>query len=153
MPQINRRYANIYGPRRIPHGEAGVVAIFMDRLLNNKACTVYHYKDEPKGMTRDYCYVGDVDRANLLAIEKGSRKAFNISGMPDIIEYMQNGYLAKPFEADDLARGIEWVLEDDERRRVLSVRTRKKVEDELAIEKVAKRYTNLYKEIIGCPNY
>ncbi|MDD5759840.1 MAG: NAD-dependent epimerase/dehydratase family protein [Desulfobulbaceae bacterium] len=72
------RYANVYGPRQIPHGEAGVVAIFMDRLLNNQSCTVYHFADEPRGMTRDYCFVGDVVQANLLALEKGSGEAFNI---------------------------------------------------------------------------
>lgn len=72
------RYANIYGPRQIPHGEAGVVAIFMDRLIGGKPSTVYHYEDEPRGMTRDYCFVGDVTRANLLALDNGSAEAFNI---------------------------------------------------------------------------
>ena len=72
------RYANVYGPRQIPHGEAGVVAIFMDRLLNNQACTVYHFADEPRGMTRDYCFVGDIVQANLLALGTGSGEAFNI---------------------------------------------------------------------------
>lgn len=72
------RYANVYGPRQIPHGEAGVVAIFMDRLLNNQPCTVYHFSDEPRGMTRDYCFVGDVVQANLLALTKGSADAYNI---------------------------------------------------------------------------
>lgn len=72
------RYANIYGPRQIPHGEAGVVAIFMDRLLNGMQCTLYHFTDEPRGMTRDYCFVGDVAEANLLALSKGSKGAFNI---------------------------------------------------------------------------
>ncbi len=72
------RYANVYGPRQIPHGEAGVVAIFMDRLLQGKPCTVFHFSDEPKGMTRDYCFVGDVVQANLLALGKGSGEAFNI---------------------------------------------------------------------------
>ncbi|MFZ5766009.1 MAG: NAD-dependent epimerase/dehydratase family protein [Thermodesulfobacteriota bacterium] len=72
------RYANVYGPRQIPHGEAGVVAIFMDRLLQGKRCTIFHFPEEPKGMTRDYCFVGDVVRANLLALDKGSAEAFNI---------------------------------------------------------------------------
>jgi len=72
------RYANVYGPRQIPHGEAGVVAIFMDRLLGNQPCTVYHFPDEPRGMTRDYCFVGDVVQANLLALTQGSGEAFNI---------------------------------------------------------------------------
>lgn len=72
------RYANVYGPRQIPHGEAGVVAIFMDRLLNSQPCTVFHFANEPRGMTRDYCYVGDVVQANLLALAKGTGEAFNI---------------------------------------------------------------------------
>ncbi|PXF54571.1 MAG: UDP-glucose 4-epimerase [Deltaproteobacteria bacterium] len=72
------RYSNIYGPRQIPHGEAGVVAIFMDRLLENRPCTLFHFPSEPEGMIRDYCYVGDVVEANLLALEAGNKKAVNI---------------------------------------------------------------------------
>jgi UDP-glucose 4-epimerase len=72
------RYSNIYGPRQIPHGEAGVVAIFMTRLMNNQPCTLYHFSDEPMGMIRDYCYVGDVVRANLLAIDYNKNDVFNI---------------------------------------------------------------------------
>ncbi len=72
------RYANIYGPRQIPHGEAGVVAIFMDRLLSGKRCTLFHFPEDPQGMIRDYCFVGDVVDANVKALTKGSCQAFNI---------------------------------------------------------------------------
>jgi UDP-glucose 4-epimerase len=72
------RYANVYGPRQIPHGEAGVVAIFMDSLISGKPCTLYSFDDEPRGMTRDYCFVGDVVRASIEALTRGSREAFNI---------------------------------------------------------------------------
>lgn len=72
------RYANIYGPRQIPHGEAGVVAIFMNNLVKGTPCTVYHFSKAPSGMVRDYCYVGDIVRANLLALTKGSCDVFNI---------------------------------------------------------------------------
>jgi UDP-glucose 4-epimerase len=72
------RYSNIYGPRQIPQGEAGVVAIFMDRLLTGQGCTLYHFPDEPRGMLRDYCYVGDVARANIAALETGGLGVFNI---------------------------------------------------------------------------
>jgi UDP-glucose 4-epimerase len=57
------RYANVYGPRQNPHGEAGVVAIFCRGILDGKTLTVYG----DGGQTRDYVYVGDVVRANLLA--------------------------------------------------------------------------------------
>jgi UDP-glucose 4-epimerase len=72
------RYANIYGPRQIPHGEAGVVAIFMTHLMKNQLCTLYHFPNEPSGMIRDYCFVGDVVKANLLALDHGENDIFNI---------------------------------------------------------------------------
>jgi len=72
------RYSNIYGPRQIPHGEAGVVAIFMSGLMKNQSCTLYHFPDEPSGMIRDYCFVGDVVKANLLALDQGQNDTFNI---------------------------------------------------------------------------
>jgi UDP-glucose 4-epimerase len=57
------RYANVYGPRQDPHGEAGVVAIFCGRALRGEPLTVFG-----DGMqTRDYVYVADVAQANLLA--------------------------------------------------------------------------------------
>ena len=57
------RYANVYGPRQDPHGEAGVVAIFSERMLAGEPVTVYGDGEQ----TRDYVYVGDVVKANLLA--------------------------------------------------------------------------------------
>lgn len=72
------RYANVYGPRQVPHAEAGVVSIFMNKLRNGELPMIYHYPDEPDGMTRDYCYVGDIVRANMLALKKGSGDAVNI---------------------------------------------------------------------------
>ncbi len=72
------RYANIYGPRQVPYAEAGVAAIFMDRLISKKACQLFHFQEEPKGMVRDYCYVGDVARANVLALAKGTNQVLNI---------------------------------------------------------------------------
>ena len=57
------RYPNVYGPRQDPHGEAGVVAIFTGQMLNQKP-TVINGDGE---QTRDFVYVGDCARANLLA--------------------------------------------------------------------------------------
>ncbi len=72
------RYSNIYGPRQIPHGEAGVVAIFMDNILLGKRSLLFHYPDEPMGMTRDYCFVKDVSKANVLALYNGDGEVYNI---------------------------------------------------------------------------
>jgi UDP-glucose 4-epimerase len=72
------RYANIYGPRQIPHGEAGVVAIFMENLARQKPSTLFHFPEDEDGMIRDYCYVGDVVKANLAALTLGSGDCCNI---------------------------------------------------------------------------
>lgn len=68
------RYANVYGPRQDPHGEAGVVAIFCTRLLQGQRAIVNGDGEQ----TRDYVYVGDVVRANLAALTRGSGSAVNI---------------------------------------------------------------------------
>ncbi len=65
LEAVSLRYSNVYGPRQDPHGEAGVVAIFARRLLEGSPLTVYGDGEQ----TRDYVYVGDVARANLLASE------------------------------------------------------------------------------------
>jgi UDP-glucose 4-epimerase len=64
------RYANVYGPRQDPHGEAGVVAIFLNRLLAQQKIQVNAMRHKgDAGCIRDYIYVGDVARANVLALE------------------------------------------------------------------------------------
>ena len=75
--------------------------------------------------------------------------AFKIGGMPDMIEHQANGYLASPFETEDLARGIGWVLEDGDRLQNLSTFARSKAEREFALEIQARRYQTLYREILA----
>jgi UDP-glucose 4-epimerase len=65
LPYIAFRYANVFGPRQDPHGEAGVVAIFTERLLAGQAPTI----NGDGKQTRDYVFVGDVVRANLLGLD------------------------------------------------------------------------------------
>jgi UDP-glucose 4-epimerase len=68
------RYANVYGPRQDPHGEAGVVAIFAERLLEGRDAVI----NGDGGQTRDYVYVDDVVAANLRAAQTPHLGAFNI---------------------------------------------------------------------------
>ncbi len=72
------RYANVYGPRQVSHGEAGVVSIFMDNLLHGRPSVLNRFPDDEAGMVRDYTYVGDVVAANLAALERGSGEVLNI---------------------------------------------------------------------------
>lgn len=63
---ISLRYGNVYGPRQNPHGEAGVVAIFLNKMLEGNQPII----NGPGKQTRDYVYVDDVARANVLALKK-----------------------------------------------------------------------------------
>jgi UDP-glucose 4-epimerase len=65
LEYVALRYSNVFGPRQDPHGEAGVVAIFCNRLLDGRTLTVFGDGEQ----TRDYVFVGDVVRANLAATE------------------------------------------------------------------------------------
>src|SRR3989442_6401658 len=68
------RYGNVYGPRQDPNGEAGVIAIFAKHFLAHEAVRI----DWDGEQQKDYVYVGDVARANLLALEHGDDDIFCI---------------------------------------------------------------------------
>jgi UDP-glucose 4-epimerase len=68
------RYANVYGPRQSPHGEAGVVAIFMHRLLAGEQPVI----NGDGRQTRDYVFVGDVVRANLAVLGLPGFRVYNV---------------------------------------------------------------------------
>jgi UDP-glucose 4-epimerase len=69
------RYGNVYGPRQDPSGEAGVIAIFTNAILNREPVRI----DWDGEQQKDYVYVRDVARANLLALERGSGEALCIA--------------------------------------------------------------------------
>jgi UDP-glucose 4-epimerase len=146
------RYANVYGPRQDPHGEAGVVAIFCERVLTGRELTVFGDGHQ----TRDYVFVGDVARANLLAARAAlpppgrvDARAFNIgTGTPTSVLALADAVQsaagtrvgvahapARPGEQqrsfvriDKAARGLGWVpevtLADGLRRTLEWFRTR-----------------------------
>jgi UDP-glucose 4-epimerase len=68
------RYANIYGPRQNPHGEAGVVAIFSRKLINGEQPVI----NGDGKQTRDYTYVKDVVKANLLTLNDTVSDIYNV---------------------------------------------------------------------------
>ena len=97
MDYVALRYSNVYGPRQDPHGEAGVVAIFSQRLLRGEPLVIYGDGEQ----TRDYIHVGDVVRANLMAARMDlspapglDSRAYNVgtgietsvNGLADILE-------------------------------------------------------------------
>jgi len=90
LKYVTFRYGNVYGPRQDPYGEAGVVAIFINRILKNKEINPVRNgvsrRDISNGVNifgdgeqiRDYVYISDVVCANLIALHKGENEIFNI---------------------------------------------------------------------------
>ncbi len=93
------RYTNVYGPRQNPHGEAGVVAIFALKMLKGESPVI----NGDGTQTRDYLFVNDLARANVLALGSTARGIYNVAtGM----EYSVNTMfqllqmkIGKPFKA------------------------------------------------------
>jgi UDP-glucose 4-epimerase len=84
------RYGNVYGPRQSSKGEAGVFAIFCEQMLAGVRPVIYG--DGSK--LRDYVYIEDVARANVMALERGTCEIFNIA----------NGVATKDYEIFQLVR-------------------------------------------------
>jgi UDP-glucose 4-epimerase len=93
------RYTNVYGPRQNPHGEAGVIAIFINNLLSGKNSKIFGGIQ-----TRDFVFVEDVANANLLVLNDNKSGIYNIgtSKETDIITIFMklNKYFNNKFEAE-----------------------------------------------------
>jgi glycosyltransferase involved in cell wall biosynthesis len=74
--------------------------------------------------------------------------AFDIGGMPDMIDHQKSGYLAVPFDHIDLAKGIIWVLEEEGRRFALGKKARQTVLERYTLATVADRYLRLYQSLL-----
>jgi UDP-glucose 4-epimerase len=74
IQMVNLRYANVYGPRQDPHGEAGVVAIFIQKLLNNEQAVI----NGNGRQTRDFVFVEDVVEANLAVMGQETQGTYNV---------------------------------------------------------------------------
>ena len=114
IPFVALRYGNVYGPRQNPHGEAGVIAIFAERMLRGQQPVIYG-----DGLqTRDYVYVDDVVQANLKALRYDRSGIFNIgtateTSVNDLFDALRDRM------APDLARRHEAGRPGEQRRSVL----------------------------------
>ena len=117
------RYTNVYGPRQNPHGEAGVIAIFCDKMLRGVEPLI-----NGDGMqTRDYVFVGDVVRASVLALGMQGSNTFNVctgveTTVTDIFRDLNGGL-------DSPVKEMHGAAKPGEQRR--SVCTYGKIEDAL----------------------
>ena len=74
--------------------------------------------------------------------------AFGATGLKDIVSHKQDGYLAEPFSAEDLAQGIAWVLDDPQQHQQLRLNARVKAEQEFTLLLQAQRYSKLFNELV-----
>jgi UDP-glucose 4-epimerase len=91
LPYTALRYANVYGPRQNPHGEAGVVAIFSQRLLAHEPVMINGDGEQ----TRDFVYVEDVVQANVLAVTTELRGIYNVGTGIETSVNVLYAYVAK----------------------------------------------------------
>ena len=74
IPVVSLRHANVYGPRQDPDGEAGVIAIFIQKMLNNEQPIIHGNGRQ----TRDFVFVDDVAEANLVAMGQDAHGVYNV---------------------------------------------------------------------------
>lgn len=116
LPYVALRYANVYGPRQDPHGEAGVIAIFSKRLLAGQDVTIFGDGQQ----TRDYVFVRDVVRANLAAIASDHCGGVNIG--TGVETNVNDLYAIMKQHAGGAGKAVHAAPRDGElRRSVLSV--------------------------------
>jgi len=126
LPYIALRYGNVYGPRQDPHGEAGVIAIFIGRILHNEDITVFGSGEQ----IRDYVFVKDVARVNRLSVDldlEGDNIddfAFNIgtgvgTSVNKLISYLKEltGFLKDPIYAPPRKGELQKIILDSEKAR------------------------------------
>jgi UDP-glucose 4-epimerase len=122
LPFVAFRYANVYGPRQDPHGEAGVVAIFSGRMLRGEPVTV-----NGDGLqTRDYVFVGDVARMSLLALARDATGPVNIgTGVETDVNVLAHTLLEVSGSQSEVRHGP--AKGGEQRRSVIDVRRAREV--------------------------
>ena len=147
LPFTVLRYSNVYGPRQLPQGEAGVCAILTELMLQGKRSTLYGRGEA----VRDYVYVGDVARANVLALDKGAGATVNVASgkgttvleifglLKDIIGFQEDPIL-KPLRPGEV---FKIYATRDRAERLLGWRP------EVSLEEGLRRTVEYFRELAG----
>ena len=91
LPFTILRYGNVYGPRQLPKGEGGVIAVFLNCINKKKTLTIHG----DGAQTRDFIYVKDIVLANIAAIDRGHQETFNVGTSRTTSINQLIGYLKK----------------------------------------------------------
>ena len=124
--------------------DLGMEAVFLGRVDDNQLAALYSAADVLVVPSKS-------ENLPLTVLESMACGtpcvAFRQGGLPDLVDHEISGYLAQPYDIEDLARGIDWVLRNKDRHTELSLRARQKVEREFSQESEAGRYAALYREL------
>lgn len=131
------RYANVYGPRQNPHGEAGVVAIFLNKMLQNQQPLI----NGDGKQTRDYVYVADVVNANTMVFNNKKYGAYNV-GTGREITVNEIFEVLNTFFENKFSQQHGQTKSGEQRRSVLSYQ---KIKQEFGWEPTIDLETGLYK--------
>ena len=101
LEYVALRYSNVYGPRQNPHGEAGVIAIFCNRILEGQKCDIFGDGNQK----RDYVFVGDLARANVLSL----RAPVGIYNLGTGIEISVNDLINILVKATGIAANVHYL--------------------------------------------
>jgi len=147
LKYVALRYANVYGPRQDPHGEAGVVAIFTQKMLRGEQPVINGDGEQ----TRDFVFVGDVVRANMLALSKEVLGAYNIGTGQEVSVNQLFDELAKLTDAR-VTKTHGPAKEGEQKRSVLDARKAKEVlgwTPEVNLEAGLKQTVAFFKASLG----
>ncbi len=111
------RYSNVYGPRQDPHGEAGVVAIFCQKLIGNQIPIIYGDGEQ----TRDFVSVFDVVQANNVALSEDCQGVFNVGTAQETTVNSLSKYLTK-ISGKNIEASHESPRKGEQRRSVIDFR-------------------------------
>ena len=126
--------------------DLGMAAVFLGRLHDDAALVAAY-------SAADVMVVPSLQEAFCQAASEAMAcgtpvVAFGATGLLDVVGHQGSGYLAQPYDSDDLARGVLWVLEDRDRQANLSGHARRKAEKEFGSDRVAEQYLSLYRELL-----
>ncbi len=142
------RYGNVYGPRQNSAGEAGVFAIFCEQILGGKQPVVFG--DGSK--TRDYVYVDDVVKANILALVRGSGEIFNIASQVASTDLEVFRLVAKLLGKPELKPRFADIRAGEIRHIVLDIAKARRMlawQPESTLSEGAKRTVAYFREVVG----
>lgn len=147
-PALPDALAAVFGepaPAVLP--DTGMPVVFLGRLRDDASLVAaYSAADVFVAPSRQEAFCQTISEAMACAAPV---VAFGATGPLDLVEHERSGYLARPYDTGDLARGIAWVLSEPGRRSGLSARARQRAQQDFALGPVTRRHLDLYGEVLA----